>query len=680
MTRPDVRARQVPARALVLSGAALIIPTIAPLLLSEELRVYAPFLWLLALLPAFLLAYYRGWRGVATALAAGMALLSVTQVASLWMGRALPDTLLLVVAVYLIMAMGIGWLAEVLHRDRDEVEDMAFTDILTHLPNRRHARAFLDNEFAAAQRGRLLSVVLFDLDAFKGYNDTFGHQSGDEALEAFAGVLARTTRRMNLSSRFGGEEFMSVLAGSDVDGAAIFADRVRMGLRTMNLGDGPLTVSAGVAQYHPGMQSPEELLAAADHALYQAKNEGRNCVRVYGRGSLAEGEATASGEPEGEAPGGASERAAAGAKGGAAWGAGRAVLVAEDDVQVRELLSSYLSRGGFEVTQVASLPMGVRALQNEFDVVVTDIRLPGAGGSEMVTAVKSRWPDTRVVVITGLQDAQVAVDALNAGADRFLFKPFGMPDLRAHLDEVLERRDRILAERRQPAPTDSAVGRRDAEVREAVLKGAHALVRAVEARDPYTSGHSERVAAYALLLAEAVYADDEGLDRESLRLACELHDVGKIGIPDVILNKDSDLTEAEFSNVKPHPRVGRRILEPLLDDPLILAVVGWHHEYWDGTGYPDGLAGETIPLEARVVALADALDAMTSPRAYRPARGWTEAVELIRERAGTQFDPRVVEAFEAILPRLEDAFHERVDTPPSVPAARGTATGRGAPD
>jgi HD-GYP domain-containing protein (c-di-GMP phosphodiesterase class II) len=222
------------------------------------------------------------------------------------------------------------------------------------------------------------------------------------------------------------------------------------------------------------------------------------------------------------------------------------------------------------------------------------------------------------------------------------------------------------------------VGRRDIEVREAVLKGARALVLAVEARDPYTSGHSERVAGYALLLAEAVYGPGEALDRDSLQLACELHDVGKIGIPDVVLNKESDLTEAEFSSVKPHPRVGRRILEPLLDDPLILAVVGWHHEYWDGTGYPDGLAGETIPLEARVVALADALDAMTSPRAYRPARGWTEAVELIRERSGTQFDPRVVEAFEVTLPRLESAFRERVDTP-SVTAAGGAAQGGSAP-
>ncbi|MFG0305937.1 MAG: HD domain-containing phosphohydrolase [Phycisphaerales bacterium JB040] len=334
------------------------------------------------------------------------------------------------------------------------------------------------------------------------------------------------------------------------------------------------------------------------------------------------------------------------------------MLVVEDDQQVRELLATYLAREGFHVSEAPSMAAGVRSLRDEFDAVITDIRLPGAGGSEMVTAVKSRWPDTQVVVITGLQEAQVAVDALNAGADRYLFKPFGMPELRAHLLDALARRDRALAERAHRPAQDAAADRRDAEVREAVLRGAHALVRAVEARDPHTAGHSVRVARYAGILADGVDADGTLLDRESLRLACELHDVGKIGVPDVVLNKESDLTDEEFQAVKAHPRVGRRILEPLLDDPLILAVTSWHHESWDGTGYPDGLAGETIPLAARIVGLADALDAMTSPRAYRPARDWHEALDLIRERADTQFDPSVIAAMEATLDRLEAAFIE----------------------
>jgi putative two-component system response regulator len=677
MTRPDSRSRQVPTRALVISLAALLFPAVAPFVVPEALSRYAPFFWLLALLPAFLLAYYRGWRGVATALAAGMATLSLAQAVSLWMGRSVPDLLFAVVIAYLVIALGIGWLAEVLHRDRDEVEDMAFTDILTHLPNRRHARVFLENEFAAAQRGRLLAVVLFDLDHFKRYNDSYGHQAGDEALEEFARVLARTTRRMNLSSRFGGEEFVSVLAGSDADGSAIFADRVRMALRALSLGDQPLTVSAGVASYHPSMRSPDELLAAADHALYQAKHEGRNCVRIFGRTGLeAVDEARGRGLAAGEAGAARAGAAAAGPQPPpqqiTGFGQNRTLLVVEDDRQVRELLATYLEREGFAVSQAASVALGVRALREEFDGVITDIRLPGAGGNEMVAAVKSRWPSTQVIVITGLQDAQTAADALNAGADRYLFKPFGMPELRSHLVDALVRRDRALAERAQRPPPDPAADQRDVRVREAVLRGARALVRAVEARDPFTAGHSERVSAYADILADGIDPDGELLDRDSLRLACELHDVGKIGVPDVVLNKESDLTTEEFAAVKEAPRTGRRILGPLLEDDLILAIVSWHHESWDGNGYPDGLSGETIPLGARVVGLADALDAITSPRAYRPARPWEIALTQIRERSGGQFDPAVVEVFESALGRLREAY-DRLTSEPVT--AGGPATG-----
>ena len=258
------------------------VPAAAALLFSEVLGDYGPLLWLLLLVPAFLLAYYRGWKGVATALAAGMATLSTTQVFASWMGIAVPDILLAVVVVYLAIAMGVGWLAERLHRDRHEVENMALTDTLTNLPNRRHALVVLENEFAAAERGRPLAAVLFDLDGFKAFNDRHGHPAGDEALRSFADILTQTTRRMNLSSRFGGEEFLSLLAGSEAKGAVRFGHRVRIALASRALSGETLTVSCGVATYHTSMTSPDDLLAAADHALYQAKREGRNCLRMFG--------------------------------------------------------------------------------------------------------------------------------------------------------------------------------------------------------------------------------------------------------------------------------------------------------------------------------------------------------------------------------------------------------------
>jgi putative two-component system response regulator len=667
-------ARRVPPRALALSVAALLVPMAGGLLFTDSLGQYGPLLWLVALVPAFLLAYYRGWRGVATALASGMAALSLTQVVANWMGLGVPDLLLGIVVAYVTIALGIGWLAENLLRERDQVEDMAFTDILTHLPNRRHARAFLENEFAAAERGRMLSVALFDLDDFKAFNDKHGHQAGDEALRNFADILTRTTRRMNLSARFGGEEFLSVLAGSDAEGAMVFADRVRTAMYARKLHGESISVSGGVALFHPTMRSPDELLAAADHALYQAKRDGRNCVRLFGHAPLERGAPIG---PPAEPPPAVEDleypRAAEDVGRTrppsslmphqvTAFGAGRRVLLVEDEQQVRLLIASYLNREGFAVAEAGNVGDGVRNLGEEFDVVVTDIRLPGASGNELVAAVKSRWPATQVIVITGLQDAQVAAEALNAGADRYLFKPFGMPELRAHLSDALGRRDRLLAERTEKRLLTNEARARAEQAREAVLKGARALVRAVEVRDPYTRGHSDRVARFAVIVAEAMNGEQRRFELDSIKLACELHDVGKIGIPDAILNKEGPLSPEEFQHVRKHPRTGRRILEPLLDDETVLSVVSWHHERWDGSGYPDGLAGESIPLPARLVGVADALDAMTSDRAYRRALGWEETLQQMRELAGKQFDPGMVDCVHREQPRLRAIWLEHTRT------------------
>ena len=280
----DFTDRTVPPRALALSLAALTVPVIGALQFPQRLSDYAALLWLTALLPAFLLAYYRAWRGIATALAAGMATLSLTQVAVLLVGRQVPDMLLGVVIAYVAISLCVGWLAESLHQERAVVEDMAFTDQLTRLPNRRHGRVFLDNAFAAAERGRGLTLLVFDLDNFKNFNDRFGHPAGDAALREFGDILERATRRMDISARFGGEEFISVLTSTDTEGAMIFGDRIRTALSEAELRDGnELTVSAGVATYHSDMGSPDELLAAADRALYEAKSAGRNCVRLFGR-------------------------------------------------------------------------------------------------------------------------------------------------------------------------------------------------------------------------------------------------------------------------------------------------------------------------------------------------------------------------------------------------------------
>jgi len=273
----------VPRRAVVLSAGALLAPVIFSISLPDSTQAYELLVWMLLLVPAFLLAYFRGWRGVSGALAAGTIVLVSVQVGLVLSGFPLRDVPLLVavVLVYLLVGLGIGMLADRLHGERMRAEELALTDELTGLPNRRYVRITLDREFAAARRGRPLVVVFFDIDRFKAYNDRNGHAAGDVALRSVGQALATQTRAMNISGRWGGEEFLAVLSSAEIAGALVFVERVKNRLRELPLRGGPITVSCGLAAYQPGMRSPEDVLAAADAALYEAKAAGLDSLRVY---------------------------------------------------------------------------------------------------------------------------------------------------------------------------------------------------------------------------------------------------------------------------------------------------------------------------------------------------------------------------------------------------------------
>ena len=279
---PEERPVRIPRRSLAFSTAALAVPVAAAILFPEWTGAETGLLiWLTALVPAFLLTYYRGWSGASLALALGMAVLSVTQVALLLGGVTIANWSLLLglILVYIGVILGAGWTAELLHQQRRQAEKMALTDQLTELPNRRHAVVFLDAAFAAAARGMQLSVVLFDIDGFTDFNARYGRLVGDEALKLMAETMVRLTRRMNLSSRFDGEEFLCVLSDCDLEGARTFAERVRSDLQEHSSWES-FTVSAGIARYHESMSTPDLLVSAADQALYAAKGAGKDCVRI----------------------------------------------------------------------------------------------------------------------------------------------------------------------------------------------------------------------------------------------------------------------------------------------------------------------------------------------------------------------------------------------------------------
>src|ERR1019366_9526307 len=277
------RTQRVPPRALAISIAALAVPVAVvfwqPDWTSNGLGML---IWLTALIPAFLLSYYRGWQGVAVALAGGMAVITATQISVVVFEIGEPNWTLLgvIVGVYLADSVGIATLGEALRRERGAAERLAMIDGLTGLPNRRHVEDLLEREFAAAERGAGLTVVMFDLDHLKRVNDSRGHAAGDMTLKAFARILKANTRKENISARFGGEEFVSVLRDAHADEVVGFAQRVLDQMREWPLPWGNQTVSAGIAQYQKGMGSFELLLGEADRALYQAKDGGRDMVCV----------------------------------------------------------------------------------------------------------------------------------------------------------------------------------------------------------------------------------------------------------------------------------------------------------------------------------------------------------------------------------------------------------------
>lgn len=659
-------------RGFLLATFAILLAPAFVLLLTPGTEPAAALGWFVGLVPLFLWTYAFRWRGTMTALVAILGAMAVVEAGIAARGLA-PTPLVVPVAFALGFAgLAVALLMVRVERDQGSLEEVALTDRLTSLPNRRHARVFLETMFGAAERGRPVSVVLFDLDDFRSYNDRMGSREGDEALRAFASLLAASTRRMNLSARFGGEEFISILAGADEDGARAFADRVRETFRLSRPASRQLTLSAGVASFHPSMRRPDELVGAADLALYRAKEEGGDRVRVFGR-DVRTRDAMEGGEEGEAAPLSRSTDFARPAEevgksppplsllppADPRFGTGRRVLLASDQEDLLESLPSYLAREGFEVEVVAGIGSVLLALGAEADVVLLDERTLGGDTPDAARATRSRWPSTQILLLREAPGPGGGGESLLAFVHDLLPLPLELRAVQAALVDALGRRDRHLEEARDrsshPTFSDDTADAGD-RLR---LRGLLALVRAGELRDPCTRGHALRVARYAALLYDAL--DEEGrsgFDREELVQACLLHDIGKLEIPEAILVKEAPLTAAEFGLVRRHPAAGREILEPVLPDPVVLAVTGWHHERWDGGGYPDGLAGPSIPLAARIAAIADALDAMTSPRAYRDGLAWDDAVRQIRERFGSHYDPGLADAFRKTLPELHRVHGE----------------------
>jgi len=326
----------------------------------------------------------------------------------------------------------------------------------------------------------------------------------------------------------------------------------------------------------------------------------------------------------------------------------RRVTLVDDEPSALDVLMRAARSWDFDCQAAASAEEAVTLLEQQpTPIVVTDLRMPGRGGVWLVREIHRRWPDTAVIVITAGQDEDALAQCLLAGARHYFLKPINFDEFHHALKSTLYayhlRREKDKYRRRLEHNLDQ----KRHKLRRTFFSAIASLVRTLEARDPYTSGHSLRVRGYAVALGQRLGLDAKRLRR--LSLAAKLHDIGKIGMAEGILNKPAALSVDEYSHVRDHPVISERILTPIIRSKEVLDAIRHHHERFDGTGYPDGLQGDNIPYLARIITLADCFDALTSSRAYRDSLPPHVALEIMRADAGKQFDPAMLPVFAEIV-------------------------------
>jgi putative nucleotidyltransferase with HDIG domain len=328
--------------------------------------------------------------------------------------------------------------------------------------------------------------------------------------------------------------------------------------------------------------------------------------------------------------------------------------VVDDDPDLRRAMAHVLTGMGLSPIEAGSGAEALTILHKggELPLMVSDVSMPVLDGLGLLREVRRKYPDMAVVMLTGVREAETAVECLMAGALDYITKPALLAEIRSRIQRALEKRDLMLQNRFYQENLERLVDQQATRLKELFLEGVQTLVHALDAKDPYTKGHSSRVSHYAERIASRMGFSGQAL--EDIRLGAELHDIGKIGTRESVLRKPGPLTADEFSHITEHTVLGERILAPLARaNPVVLSIVRSHHERVDGAGFPDRLDQNRIPWAARIVAVADAFDAMTTDRSYRTSLSPETAVDELQSASGSHFDPEVVRAFRAEFPDPE---------------------------
>ena len=329
------------------------------------------------------------------------------------------------------------------------------------------------------------------------------------------------------------------------------------------------------------------------------------------------------------------------------------VLIIDDEPSLCRCLAQWLEERGFECASAPDADRGIAYLQShQVDVVTLDNQLPGISGIEMLARLTLEWSDVAVLMVTAEVDTRQAIHAMTLGALGYVIKPIRRDDLFAQIDNALERRRLSIENRELTLRLQEKVRLQTAEIRSAHEETIYRLVKAVGYRDEETGDHVRRTGQYSELLAATIGWPVEQV--EMIRLAAPMHDIGKIGIPDAILCKRGTLTAAETAIMQHHTLIGGQMLEGSHSRFLQMArdIALTHHEHWDGSGYPHGLAGKSIPEAGRIVSIVDGFDAISHARVYRPAFNDAEVEQMMWAGRGTKFDPQLLDAFMSLRPEM----------------------------
>jgi response regulator RpfG family c-di-GMP phosphodiesterase len=358
------------------------------------------------------------------------------------------------------------------------------------------------------------------------------------------------------------------------------------------------------------------------------------------------------------------------------------ILIVDDDASVRDVIAVLLGEEGYACTAVSSAEAALDALRRtDYPLVISDVRMPGHDGFWLLERVRDHAPDTAIVMLTAFGDTEAAVECLRNGAADYLLKPPKVTELIRAIERALGRRRLELARSKYRRSLENRVREKTAELSRALreLEATYSqtlwsLVAALDAREHETGDHSQRVVRYSLAVARRLGLPER--DLPDLGRGALLHDIGKIGVPDGILRKRGPLTNEEWTLMRNHTLIGERILASAPAMAPVARLVRSTHERWDGTGYPDELALEEIPLGSRVIAVCDAFVAMTQQRPWRSKMSHEDALQELRNCAGTQFDPQLVEAFcEKVFPELFLGPGTELEADANVAGARDVSGG-----